>query len=126
MKKRIVIVSSYEKTQNLIWDLTKNHFGTLIDGVIPDTYRALPLIHGTNGEILVIYDKVLIPGTQYSKKDKRILERVLETSNDNCDAEKIPHVIFDDDQRRSFESVLKCEESKMSGKIKYWDEIYSD
>jgi hypothetical protein len=121
MEKRIIIVSSYEKTQNLIWDLTKNHFGTITDGVIPDTYRAIPLIQGKGGEILVIYDKILIPGNQYSSSERRILERVLETSNNNCDAEQIPHILFDDNNRSFFSPILESAGSKMREKIKYWD-----
>lgn len=123
MEKRAIIVAKDEKIQGYIWDRIKNHFGREIDGVIPDAYKAIPLIKGEDGEVIVVYEKTLtsFPSSRYGIEERRILERILKTSNNNCDSRAIPHIIFDDDNRGFFEPILKSAGPKMREKIKYWD-----
>lgn len=118
MDRKIIICSGHEKTQEYIWDLIGNKFGKDLEGVIPQVYNCLPLIQCKEGEILVVYDKVLIPGNQYDAKGRKILEGVLKMSNTNCDNEGVPHVIYDNNQSKIFESILGSIEPKIKKRMK--------
>ncbi len=126
MNKRIIICSQHERTQELIWDTLGNYFGKTLDNVIPDPYKAIPLISGLNREILVVYDNTLMPNkTQYLEHERKILRRVLEISNNNCDGKGIPHVIYDSNDRRNFEQTLDAVKSKIEKRIKLLDDLDS-